>query len=246
MDPMISILLPTRKRTHMLQTSLTSVLALARRPQEIETLIAYDDDDDESHEFFSGSIWQDFMSAWPTSHRLFRVPRWGYGALHHYVNMLALASQGRWIMFWNDDSIMETQHWDDHVRDNQDFMGLLHITASNMPMNCSIFPLLNREWLDLFGCVSPINHADSWVSDVCWNAAARRVIPVTAFHDRFETSGRNQDETWHDKRHALANGSNADYHTPENRDLRREWSVRLRDYRQNSPSKRPDPVPGRK
>jgi len=218
----------------MLQASLSSLLDLAADPKRIEILIAYDDDDVMSHEFFSGNDWSSFISTWPVNHKIFQVPRWGYSALHQYINMLAANSQGKWIFFWNDDSLMETKNWDDHIRENEDFLGLLHITASNMPMNCSIFPLLNRQWLDLFGCVSPINHADSWVSDVCWKAQARRVIPVTAFHDRFETSGNNRDETYEDKKNALANGSNADYFTPESKKLREAWVERLKIFRKNS------------
>lgn len=231
MSPMISVLLPTRKRIHMLEHSLTSLIHKARHPEHLEILIAYDDDDEISDAYFSSPDWSRFISSWPVIHRIFRVPRWGYHELHRYVNMLAQHSEGDWILFWNDDALMETDSWDDHVRDNRDFRGLLHITASNMPMNCSIFPLLHRDWLTLFGCISPINHADSWVSDICWNARARRVIPVSAFHDRFETSGNNCDETYQEKKHALAHGSSADYHTTESKNLRQEWAQRLRAYR---------------
>jgi hypothetical protein len=147
--------------------------------------------------------------------------------------MLALASKGKWIFFWSDDPIMETPNWDDHVHANQDFVGLLHIQASNAPMNCSILPLFHRTWLDLFGCVSPINHADSWMSDICWNAKARKVIPVTVFHDRFEDSGNNRDETWEDKRRDIAHDSSKDYHTPESKRIRGEWTKKLREFRLN-------------
>jgi hypothetical protein len=235
MPPLISVLLPTRRRISMLRSSLSSLLDRARDPGAIEILIAYDDDDDDSHGFFSGPEWNTFISTWPVTHRVCQVPRWGYRALHRYVNHLASQSQGKWIFFWNDDALMETQNWDDHVRQHQDFVGLLHITASNMPMTCSIFPLIHRGWIDLFGCISPINHADSWVSDVCRKAHARRVIPVTAFHDRFETSGNNRDETYEQKRYDLAHGSKADYHTPQSQRLREEWTERFRHYRTQQP-----------
>lgn len=231
MTPMISVLLPTRKRVAMLEKSLSSLLGQARCHDQIEILIAYDDDDDQSRDYFRSDAWKKFVSTWPVTHRLFEVPRWGYRQLHRYINMLAASSQGEWIFFWSDDPIMETTNWDDHVRANRDFVGLLHIAASNAPMNCSILPLFHRAWLDLFGCVSPINHADSWMSDICWNAGARRVIPVTVFHDRFEDSGNNRDETYEDKRRDIAHDSSADYHTPVSKQLRTEWTVRLREFR---------------
>lgn len=215
----------------MVEASLISLLDRARHPEQIEVLIAYDDDDEQSREYFTGERWKQFIGRWPVQTRSFCVPRWGYRALHLYINMLAAESRGKWIFFWSDDPLMETDHWDDHVVENQDFVGLLHIASSNAPMNCSILPLFHRDWIRLFGCVSPINHADSWMSDICWNAKARRVIPVTIFHDRFEDSGRNRDETWEDKRRDIATDSSKDYHTPESRQMRIEWAQRLREYR---------------
>lgn len=233
MSPLISVLLPTRKRVHMLEKSLTSLLDRCRCPDQLEILIAYDDDDQLSREYFGGSVWPKFIGRWPVQHRISCVPRWGYRQLHLYINMLAQHSRGKWIFFWSDDPIMETANWDDHVRANQDFVGLLHIEASNAPMNCSILPLFHRAWLDLFGCVSPINHADSWMSDICWNAKARKVIPVTVYHDRFEDSGNNRDETWEDKRRDIAHDSSKDYHTAHSKQLRTEWAEKLRAFRQN-------------
>lgn len=227
MDPLISILLPTRKRVTMVESSLTSLLEKTRHPDQLEILIAYDDDDDQSNAYFTSQAWQSFIHKWPVDHRLFRVPRWGYRALHKYINMLADESRGKWIFFWSDDPLMETNHWDDHVRANEDFLGLLHIAASNAPMQCSILPLFHRRWIELFGCVSPINHADSWISDICRDAKARRVIPVTVFHDRFEDSGNNRDETWEEKRQAMAKDSSIDYHTPESKKMRAAWVQQL-------------------
>lgn len=231
MDTLISVLLPTRKRVAMVEASLSSLLDRTRHPEQIEILLAYDDDDDQSHEYFNSDRWSEFIGKWPVKHRIYQVPRWGYRALHRYINMLANESRGKWIFFWSDDPLMETDNWDDHVRANEDFVGLLHIAASNAPMNCSILPLFHRQWIELFGCVSPINHADSWMSDICWNAKARRVIPVTVFHDRFEDSGNNRDETYEDKRRAIATDSSKDYHTPESKNMRAEWAQRLREYR---------------
>jgi hypothetical protein len=218
----------------MLEKSLTSLLDHSRHPDQIEIMIAYDDDDQDSKDYFSGFAWSKFISHWPVQHQISCVPRWGYRELHKYINMLAQASKGKWIFFWSDDPIMETKNWDDHVRANEDFVGLLHIGASNAPVDCSILPLFHRSWLDLFGCVSPVNHADSWMSEICRRAEARIVIPVTIFHDRFENSGNNRDETWEDKRRDMENGSSSkDYYLPESKRLRLEWAEKLRNFRQN-------------
>lgn len=227
MEPLISILLPTRKRVAMLQKSFESLLGKARHPEQIEVCIAYDDDDQESHEYFIGQQWQELQKLFNFQQNIHRLPRWGYKDLHLYLNYLAEKSRGKWLFFWGDDALMETDHWDDHVSAQGDWIGLLHIVASNAPMNCSILPLFHRHWIELFGCVTPVNPADSWISDICWNAKCRRVIPVTVFHDRFEDSGNNQDETYWDKKRTT--DWNTQYHLPENKQMRAQWAERLRE-----------------
>ena len=228
MEPLISILLPTRKRVAMMEKSFETLLGKARNPELIEICIAYDDDDRESHDYFTGKSWTDLRQKYNISDSVHRLPRWGYKNLHLYLNYLAERSRGQWLFFWGDDALMETDHWDDHVQAQGDWKGLLHIEASNAPMTCSILPLFHRSWIELFGCVTPVNPADSWISDICWRARARRVIPVTVFHDRFEDTGRNQDETYRDKINSV--GWNSQYHLPENKQLRDRWTQRLKDH----------------
>lgn len=229
MTPLISVFFPTRKRTQILQKSLQSLLERARQPEQIEICLAYDDDDAESRNYFRSDEWRDFVAVYGCQARTFETQRWGYQELHQYLNYLAPKTKGKWLFFWGDDAVMETQYWDDHVRDHQDFVGLLHITTSNFPMRCSILPLFHRTWLDLFGCVSPVNPADSWISNIALCAGARKVIPVSVIHDRFEHTGNNQDETWADKQQAK--GWQREYHTEQSARLRKEWAEKLRSYR---------------
>jgi hypothetical protein len=229
MNPLISVMLPTRKRTNLLEKSLTSLLSLANRPQLIELALAYDDDDAESREYFGSRAWSDLLAKYGCQGFSLQCQRWGYRDLHQYLNELAPRTQGQWLFFWGDDAVMQTQGWDDHVAANKDHRGLLHITTSNFPMQCSILPLFHRSWLDLFGCVSPVNPADSWISNIATRAGARKVIPVSVLHDRFEHTGNNQDATWADKQ--LAKGWQKAYHTAESEALRADWAQRLRRYR---------------
>lgn len=229
MPPLISVILPTRKRTQLLEKSLDSLLSTAHQPQRIEIALAYDDDDDESRDYFASERWTTFLNLYGTQGWAHATQRWGYRALHEYLNYLAPKTQGDWLFFWGDDAVMETKGWDDHVAANQTHRGLLHITTSNFPMQCSILPLFHRCWIDLFGCVSPVNPADSWISNIAIRAGARKVIPVSVIHDRFEHTGNNQDSTWADKQ--LAKGWQKEYHTPESEALRVQWAEQLRQYR---------------
>ena len=220
---LLSILLPTRQRVALVEKSLASLLDRAKVIKDFEILIAYDDDDHESQCYFQGSGWQKFLEKYQVHYKCFSVPRWGYENLNEYINFLGKQSQGKWLLFWNDDALMETVHWDDHLRMNQDFRGLLHMTCSNLVMNCSLFPLFSRDWIELFGTVSPSNHIDSWISDICWNARARKAIPVSTFHDRFSESGNNNDRVYRER--VLRTN---DFHSADMKKMREEWTARLK------------------
>jgi len=220
------VLLPTRQRTKLVMRSLHSLVTTAQNPADIEVLIAYDDDDGESHDFFSSDQWTQWLVDHTVSARVFRVPRWGYRSLHEYYNYLANHSQGSWMFMWNDDALMETHHWDNQVRQNNSWRMLLHITCRNLVMNCSIFPLFHRDWIDLFGTVSPINHPDSWISEVCWHASARKVIDVSTYHDRADLTGNNKDATFLSRDYS----THSDFKSDEMKALRQQWAAKLKEH----------------
>lgn len=225
----ISVLLPTRQRTTLVKRSLHSLAATAQDPSQIEVLVAYDNDDSESHDFFHSPEWPDWSSQHGMRGQAFAVPRWGYRNLHEYYNYLAQRTKGAWLLMWNDDALMETAGWDQQVRANDHWRMLLHITCRNLVMNCSIFPLFHREWLDLFGTVSPINHPDSWISEVCWQARARRVIDVVTYHDRADLTGNNKDSTFLARDYS----THAEFKSDDMKALRKEWAAKLQDYLKN-------------
>ena len=225
----ISVLLPTRQRINLVKQSLHSLLSRSQDPTNIEILIAYDEDDVESATFFASSEWTQWVKDHNTQAQTFAVTRWGYKQLHEYYNFLSRHSQGSWLLIWNDDASMETTGWDDVVRQNDDWRMLLHMTCSNLVMRCSIFPLFHRDWIELFGTVSPINHPDSWISEVCWQARARRVIPVSAYHDRADLTGNNKDNTFLARDYS----TQVEFNSDAMKSLRREWATKLQDYLKN-------------
>lgn len=226
----LSVLLPTRHRTGLVKRSLHSLLSKSQVPSDIEILIAYDEDDVESAEFFSSPEWAQWIAEHNTQAQTFAVPRWGYRSLHEYYNYLAHHSQGSWLLMWNDDAVIETDHWDQYVRQNDAWRMLLHITCSNLVMNCSIFPLFHRDWIKLFGTVSPINHPDSWISEVCWHAKARRVIPVSTYHDRADLTGNNKDDTFLARDYS----THKEFKSDAMKSLRQQWAEKLRNYLKES------------
>ena len=189
----LSVLLPTRGRTDALKRSLLSLASLAQRPEAIELLLAFDEDDTESATWCRENILPE-LDAIGIGYSLFEYPRLGYIRLNEYVNSLAQHSEGRWLMFWGDDAVMLTQGWDVKITEVQDFRVLRIPTHNKHPY--AIFPILPKAWVDLFGYVSAHQLSDSWVSQIAYMLDIVQNIDVEVVHDRFDITGNNNDDTY--------------------------------------------------
>ena len=217
----ISVLLPTRKRTKMVEKSVASILDNAKTPGEIQIAIAYDDDDVESHTYFKDSHWQNLIESQGATQVSFQCPKWGYSDLHKCYNLMAEHTHGTWLLVWNDDAVMLTPGWDQQVKEAQDFKGMIHMRCTTYP-KLTLFPLFPRSWVDFFGCAAGGPHIDSWIQDICKEAGTVKTIAAEVLHDRFSETGNNNDETfqnrtWHGKKL---------YKSEEMRRVRHEWAQR--------------------
>jgi len=233
--PKISILLPTRKRTAAVIKSIGSLLANAKDTSRIEILVAYDDDDEESREFFS-ETWFPFLEQCQATSKVFETERFGYLRLYKYVNFLAEQASGDWIMFWNDDALMLTENWDEEIVNNDGYFGLLRMPCVTMNHPFALFPIIPRAWIDLFGMVSPVNHSDWWIYNVTVPAGQMKNIPVNVYHDRADVTGGNNDETFKEQSYA-ADGKDPtnpeDYAHPERQKDLLTWIRKLTERVQN-------------
>ena len=227
--PKISILLPTRKRTEAVVKSIGSLLANARDTSRIEILIAYDNDDEESQQFFN-ETWFPFIGQSDATSKVFETERFGYLRLYKYVNFLAEQATGDWIMFWNDDALMLTENWDDEIVKHDGWFGLLRMPCVTMNHPFALFPIIPREWIDFFGRVSPVNHSDWWIYNVTVPVGRLENIPVEVYHDRADVTGGNNDETFREQSYA-ADGKDPsnpeDYAHPDRQQELREWVQKL-------------------
>jgi len=233
--PKISILLPTRKRTAAVIKSIGSLLANAKDTSRIEILVAYDDDDEESREFFA-ETWLPFLEQCQATSKVFETERFGYLRLYKYVNFLAEQASGDWIMFWNDDALMLTENWDEEIVNNDGYFGLLRMPCVTMNHPFALFPIIPREWIDLFGLISPVNHSDWWIYNVTVPAGQMKNIPVNVYHDRADVTGGNNDETFKEQSYA-ADGKDPtnpeDYAHPERQAELLTWIRKLTERVQN-------------
>ena len=84
---------------------------------KIQLLYGVDDDDQETIDFLKDDK--------HPARSVIKFPRQGYENLHLYNNALGAYAQGNWIMFFNDDAIMETKNWDVRIISLMDRFKLL-------------------------------------------------------------------------------------------------------------------------
>lgn len=228
--PKISIILPTRKRTELLIKSISSLLTTASDTSNIEILIAYDNDDDESQYFFN-NIWSEFIAQCNATTRVFETERFGYLHLNKYVNLLGEKASGNWIMFWNDDALMLTDNWDKLILEHNDWFGLLRIPCSNMQHPFALFPIIPKSWIDIFGMISPVAHSDWWIYHVATGCDRLKNLDAYVYHDRADVTGNNHDVTFQERSYAAdgrdPNNPN-DYSHPDRINDLKSWIAKLK------------------
>jgi hypothetical protein len=134
---------------------------------------------------------------------------------------------------------MLTQGWDQYISCHDDFVGMLHMTTQNFKPNLTLFPIIPRVWLELFGEISHTQITDTWIQNICHEAGAVMEIPVTVLHDRYDVTGNNLDQTYLDRRY---NKKAFNHETMQA--LRLQWAERLKSYRKqtNAGVARPDQI----
>jgi len=191
--PLISVLLPTRGRTDTLRRSVQSLLNHALKPEQVEFLLAFDNDDTESVEWFQNNI-ADQIDQAESVYTCYSYEPLGYIRLNAYVNSLAERATGRWLLFWNDDAVMQTVGWDQEIAQHNEFAVLRMPAHNEHPY--AIFPVVPQEWVDVCGYVSAHQLTDAWVSQIAYLLDIMINIPVKVLHDRYDLTGNNEDSTY--------------------------------------------------
>ena len=171
---LISVLIPSRKRTRELGSAVKSLRRLTADPDSIEILVAADPDDEDT-----------ILAAKELNVVLHVAPqRYGYPGLHHYYNFLASQASGEWLFVFNDDTRIRTPGWDDIIRNSPP--AILHPEIDYVPEHNS-FPILPLQWVKLLGHLSPSEGVDLWIHDVGRITGTTLRIPVRIHHARTTT-----------------------------------------------------------
>lgn len=202
----ISILLPTRGRTTQLDRSISSLIDLADAPENLQWCLGFDNDDRQSYQYFADNISLKIKSS-GGKYSCYEYAPMGYQRLNEYVNDLAHRSSGSWMVFWNDDAVMQTQGWDTTINSYSDKFCLQAFDTHNKHPY-SIFPIVPRKWLEIVGHFSKHSLSDAWLSQIAWMLNIIERIPVEVVHERYDLCGLNHDSTF--KSRVLKEGNPAD------------------------------------
>ena len=225
----IAILLPTRGRDGMLERSVKSLIELADIPVRIQIMFGFDKDDEVGTKYFVDEL-QPWLEQHKVTYTALTFNPLGYIRLNEYVNELARKSDARWLVFWNDDAVMETKGWDTKIMEWEGQFKLLAFhTHNDHPY--SIFPIVPRKWLDLLGYLSPHQISDAWLSQQAYMLDIWQRIEVDVLHDRHDLTGNNNDATFQHRPMLEGNPSNPkDFHSITQMEIRHRDAWKLAEY----------------
>lgn len=187
----ISVLLPTRGRPEALMKSVRSLHEKMSEDNELEFLFALDRDD--ALTLASISELKDYG-------KVLITPRYGYKNLHLYYNDLCAISTGEWLFLWNDDTLMETHHWDKEVEKHSgQFLFLNPKSNHPIPADETLFPIVPKKYYELVGHFSLNCSNDTWVQEIGRSLGLIKQIDVEVVHDRADMTGKNNDTTYQER-----------------------------------------------
>jgi len=212
-DYKIAVLLPTRGRTTALKLSIISIFNRVLNLDNVQLLLGFDNDDEVGLNYFNETI-QPLLDEKGIHYTVMQFDPMGYIGLNRYYNGLAEQASADWLFVWNDDALMETTGWDNIVAKHDGEFKLLKIHV-HREHPYSIFPILPKEWYDLFGFMSRHQMTDAELSQIAYMLDLMEIVEIYATHDRHDLTGSNSDATYKNRVMLEGNPNNpADFHNP--------------------------------
>lgn len=197
-DVKFTFVFPSRERVMLLDQMISSVHKNAANIANTEILIAVDDDDEKTIQYFRCKQWP-FVRVFYTKRSL--------NFSRDYYDMLAHHSKGKWIITANDDCVMETPKWDliayNTLKDKsgviygwiEDNLGGWRAKGHG---NYCCFPLQGRAGFEALGYIFPSRvptwGADIWAKNLYNQIGSVTEIPITLKHYCHHNKTRNQDD----------------------------------------------------
>lgn len=169
----ISIVIPTRSRIHMLSDVLNNLYEKCDNPNRLEAICAFDKDDIESlsrlHELPDKPNLK--FSVSENNHK--------YLGLHDVVNAACYSAKGDLIGTWNDDPIMLTRGWDTRLIGMAQRFPWAVIQTGGFTQ----FPFITRNVYNVLGHYSMHFSIDDYITFVGMRAGIEIRCPIEIHHD---------------------------------------------------------------
>ena len=165
-----TLVIPTRLRMNLVELQLLSIKKLSNKPENIEIIYIFDDDDTATIEFMKG-----IDKKWPMKIITIQRDRAGVKNLNHsYYNYGASFGSGDVYWALGNDCVITSKDWDkkakqkikEFTKDNKDNLAYIVVNDgfTGQAGNCC-FPMLTKESVRIFGGLFPIEFV-SWGADV--------------------------------------------------------------------------------
>lgn len=189
MKPLISVLVPTRKRVPLLRSMMQSLLMTASESgNQVEVIARLDFDDDETLEYLRDWRWGPFIVG----------PRYdGYATLAMFINEAARLSTANLLIVVNDDVEFKTKDWDVKlVEAAMQFPdGIFNLGVDTVLNNENfVFPCVSRRVVDLLGCFFDprLVYPDIWLRDVMMLFGRAARVPEVVIEHAW--AGQSEDQ----------------------------------------------------
>ncbi len=156
-SPVLSLIVPTRRRPERLRTFLARVAETADDPKALEVVLVIDADDPESLTVASDRLTLRKVVV-PPGRTMGELNAAGYEA-----------SAGRHLMLLNDDVLARTRGWDTRLRtcfaDCPDGILLVHVNDTIFGKRLCTFPVVSRTFCELAGGICPRDYLRYRIDD---------------------------------------------------------------------------------
>jgi len=154
-NKLVSILIISRGRFNSLLKALDSIIKKSKDISRVEVILRFDEDDKESLDRI------DELPKDKVDINVIVGKRYFYEFLHKYVNEACEETKGEFILWFNDDCVIETQNWDDIVAEYRGRIVCLYPNNKGTGSG-NIFPLISRKVYEILGHFAKSQQVDSW------------------------------------------------------------------------------------
>jgi glycosyltransferase involved in cell wall biosynthesis len=191
--------MPTRNRYELATKSINSMFENCKSTDNFEVLLAVDNDDTDTTEKLA-----EYIKDKPNV-KMYFYERQYYRGLNVYVNDLANKAEGTSLMLWNDDTVVESKDWDYEILKNHDKFCVLSPLVSNMEnywrTQGVLYPILPKKWIEITGEWARVPACDSAIDVLSKRLGILvNLETVRIYHDRYDNTGNNHDDTWKEVR----------------------------------------------